>query len=350
MKKETWGSTADGTPVELYTLVNPGGMKARITNYGGILVLLRIPGKNGSFDDVVLGFDSLAEYLRRNPHLGCVVGRYANRIAGGKFSLNGKEYHLAVNAGRNSLHGGLKGFDKVVWIGTMQKGKQDQSVILTYLSKDGEEGYPGNLNVEVVYTLTDNNELKIEYSAVTDKPTILNLTHHSYFNLAGAGKGDILNHEMTINADKFTPIDSEMIPTGELKEVAGTPFDFRKPVQIGARINTDNEQLRYGKGYDHNYVLDKKGNELSFAASVYEKSTGRVMEVFTTEPGVQFYTGNFLDGSYIGKSGIAYNQRYGFCLETQHFPDSPNKTQFPPVILNPGVSFTSTTMYKFSIR
>jgi aldose 1-epimerase len=350
IKKESFGKLDDGTPVDIYTLRNPAGMQARITNYGGIVVSLLTPDKSGKFDDVVLGFDSLADYFNESPYFGAIIGRYGNRIAKGKFTLNGKEYTFAINNGANSLHGGIKGFDKVVWNAETKQSAKDVSLILTYLSKDGEEGYPGNLSVKVIYTLTNANELKISYSATTDKPTVVNLTNHSYFNLAGAGNGDILSHEMTINADRFTPVDSGLIPTGELRSVKGTPFDFTAPAIIGARIDSNDIQLKYAGGYDHNFVLNKKGNEHSFAARVFEKSSGRVLDVYTTEPGVQFYTGNFLDGTLKGKGGKHYGRRCGFCLETQHFPDSPNKPQFPTTTLNPGETYSTTTVYKFSVE
>src|SRR6185436_1958940 len=287
--------TADGQSVDLYTLRNTKGVEAKITNYGGILVSLKVPDRNGKFDDVVLGFNDLDSYLTKNdPYMGALIGRYGNRIAKGRFTLNGVEYKLAVNNGENTLHGGLKGFDKVVWTGKEMKTKAGPAVVLTYLSKDGEEGYPGNLNVRVVYTLTNNNELKIEYSATSDKDTVTNLTHHSYFNLAGEGNGDILNTRVTINAARFVPTDAGSIPTGELKSVAGTPFDFRKATAIGARLNQDDEQLKFGNGYDHTWVINGRGMRL--AATAYEATSGRVMQVWTTEPGMQFYTGNFLNG------------------------------------------------------
>ncbi len=351
MKKEMFGTTSVGTPVYIYTLQNAHKMQARVMNYGGILVSLLVPDKNGQLDDVVLGNDSFATYEKNNsPYFGALVGRYGNRIGKGKFTLNGKEYSLALNNGPNTLHGGLKGFDKVVWTVNEKESTPGRSLVLTYLSKDGEEGYPGNLSVKVVYTLTDNDELKIEYSATTDKPTVLNLTHHSYFNLKGAGRGDILDHELMINGDKFTPVDSTLIPTGELRPIRGTPFDFTKATAIGARISADDEQLRYGRGYDHNFVLNRKGHGLSLAARVYENTTGRAMDVLTTEPGVQFYSGNFLDGTNIGKGGISYEHRFGFCLETQHFPDSPNKPAFPTTVLKPGGKYSSTTMYRFYVK
>ena len=351
MKKEAFGKTAEGTPVELYTLTNAHGVEAKIMTYGGIVVSLKVPDRNGTLGDVVLGFDTLDDYLKNNsPYFGALIGRFGNRIAKGKFTLNGVEYTLAKNNGENHLHGGLRGFDKVVWKATPLNGRGGKSLKLTYLSKDGEEGYPGNLSVTVVYSLTNRNELKIEYTATTDKDTVLNLTHHSYFNLAGAGTGDILGHEMHINADRFVAIaDSGAIPTGELRSVKGTPMDFIKPVAVGARINQDDEQIRFGRGYDHTWVLNKnRAGGPTLAARVYEAKTGRVMEVYTTEPGVQFYTGNFLDGTQTGKGGKVYNQRYGFCLETQHFPDSPNQPKFPSTVLKPGRKYTQTTSYKFS--
>jgi aldose 1-epimerase len=325
-------------------------MEARITNYGGILVSLLIPDKSNKPGDVVLGYDSLSSYLKATSYFGAIVGRYGNRIGKGRFTLEGKEYALNVNDGHNTLHGGLKGFDKVVWEADESTPATQPSLSLSYLSRDGEEGFPGSLKASVVYTLTDSNELRIDYTASTDKPTVLNLTHHSYFNLAGAGSGDILSHELMLNADRFTPIDSGIITTGELKPVEGTPMDFRTPTAIGARIGVKDDQLRFGRGYDHNWVLNRTGEGLSLAARVWEKTSGRVMEVWTTEPGVQFYTGNFLDGTAIGKGGKAYAYRTGLCLETQHFPDSPNKPTFPTTVLRPGEKFTSTTVYKFSVQ
>lgn len=343
IEKQDFGKTADGTPVQLYTLTNKNGLEAKITNFGGSVVSLKVPDRNGKFRDVVLGFDSLEGYLENKPHFGSLIGRYGNRIANGRFTLNDVEYTLAKNNGENHLHGGIKGFDKVVWKAKEVKSDEGVGLELTYLSKDGEEGYPGNLSVKVLYTLTNNNELKIDYSAITDKNTVINLTNHSYFNLAGEGSGDILGHVLTLNADRFTPVDKNLIPTGELMSVKATPMDFTKPTAIGARIDNDHEQLVFGIGYDHNWVL----NEL-LAAKVYEPTTGRVLEVYTTEPGVQFYTGNFLDGSVAGKGGKVYYKRYGFCLETQHFPDSPNKPHFPTTVLKPGESYAQTTIYKFS--
>ena len=347
--KESWGQTSAGEFVYLYTLHNSHGVEAKITNYGGIVVSLKVPDRNRRFADVVLGFNDLESYLTKNdPYMGAIIGRYGNRIAKGRFTLNGVEYKLAVNNGENHLHGGIKGFDKVVWTGRDIKTGAGPAVVLTYLSKDGEEGYPGNLNVRVVYTLTNNNELKIEYSATTDKDTVTNLTHHSYFNLAGEGNGDILNHLVTINANQFVPTDAGSIPTGELKNVAGTPFDFLKPTAIGARINQDDEQLKFGNGYDHTWVIKDQG--LRLAATAYEPTSGRVMQVWTTEPGVQFYTGNFLNGTLTGKSGKIYARRTGFCFETQHYPDSPNHPSFPTTTLKKGETYKSTTIYRFSTR
>ena len=348
--QQPWGTTPDGKSVSLFTLRNSNGMEARITNYGGIVVSLLVPDKDGKLGDVVLGYDSLADYVRSNPYFGCIAGRYANRIAKGLFTLNGVQYHLAVNNGPNHLHGGLKGFDKVVWDAEPAESPDGPSLKLTYLSKDGEEGYPGDLSVTVIYTLTDENELRINYKATTDKPTIVNLTNHSYFNLAGAGKGNILDQLLMINADKFTPIDTTFIPTGELRDVAGTPMDFRKPTAIGARINDDDPQLKAGLGYDHNWVINRTGPGLVLAARAVDPVSGRVLEVRTTEPGIQFYSGNFLDGSNMGKGGNVYNYRDGFCLETQHFPDSPNKPEFPPVVLNPGETYSSETVFRFSVE
>jgi aldose 1-epimerase len=338
----------DGKEVFLYTLRNASGMEARITNYGGILVSLTVPDRLNKPGDVVLGYDSLSSYVKATPYFGAIVGRYGNRIGKAHFTLDGKEYALKANDGPNTLHGGLKGFDKVVWDADESTPATKASLVLSYVSRDGEEGYPGNLKASVVYTLTDSNELRIDYAATTDMPTVLNLTHHSYFNLAGPGSGDILSHELTLNADRFTPIDSGLITTGALEPVEGTPMDFRTPTAIGARIGTMDDQLKFGRGYDHNWVLNRTGDGLSLAARVAEKTSGRVMEVWTTQPGVQFYSGNFLDGSNIGKGGKAYAYRTGFCLETQHFPDSPNKPSFPSTVLRPGENFASTTVYKFS--
>ena len=348
-EKKPFGKTPDGQPVDLYVLSNKNGVEAAITNYGGAVVSLKVPDRNGKFGDVVLGYDALDGYVNDKSYFGAIVGRYGNRIGHAQFSIDGKTYTLAKNNGENSLHGGIKGFNKAVWAAKELPAKNGRSLELTYLSKDGEEGFPGNLHVRVVYTLTDSNELKIEYSATTDKKTVVNLTNHTYFNLAGPGSGDILGHQLVIEADKFTPVDAALIPTGELRDVLGTPFDFRKATAIGARIDQDDEQLKLGHGYDHNFVLRRaSGAPISLAARVVEPNTGRVLEVWTTEPGVQFYTGNFLDGTARGKGGLTYARRSAFCLETQHFPDSPNQPKFPSVVLNPGEKYSTTTMYKFT--
>jgi len=320
-----------------------------VINFGGIITNLRVPDANGGLADVVLGFDSLAGYVGEHPYFGALIGRYGNRIANGRFTLDGVTYELPINNGPNSLHGGERGFDKVVWTAESFENEQGRGVILTHTSPDGDQGYPGTLQVRVTYTLTDDNELIFDYHATTDKATPVNLTQHTYFNLAGHGSGTILDHEMMLNASRFTPVDSTLIPTGELRPVEGTPFDFREPTPIGARIQQDDEQLRFGGGYDHNFVIDRaEGDSLVLAATVREPTSGRVMEVLTTEPGVQFYTGNFLDGSLTGKEGVVYAHRTGFCLETQHFPDSPNKPDFPSTILEPGEEYTSRTVYRFS--
>lgn len=340
--KTSWGMTPEGQPVDLYTLINAKGAEARISTYGGVVVSLKVPDRSGSLGDIVAGFDNLQGYLKPPPYFGAIIGRYGNRVGNARFSLDGVEYKLAKNDGPNSLHGGLRGFDKRLWTA---RPLSPQSLELTYLSKDGEEGYPGNLSATVVYTLTDANELRIDYSATTDKDTVVNLTNHSYFNLAG--EGDILGHLVEINADRFTPVDKGLIPTGELKSVAGTPFDFRTPQPIGARIEQKDEQLVFGHGYDHNWVLNRSGSGLERAAKVTDPKSGRVMEVLTTEPGLQFYSGNFLDGTLQGK-GRVYARRSAFCMETQHFPDSPNKPNFPSTVLKAGSKYQTTTVYRFS--
>lgn len=350
VKKGSFGKTADGRAVEIYTLKNSTGAESKIITYGGTVVSLKMPDKRGKFADVVLGYDSIGNYEKGQSYFGALIGRYGNRIGKGKFTLGGTDYALAKNNGENHLHGGLKGFDKVVWTARPSVDAAGANLELTYLSRDGEEGYPGNLSVKVVYTLTENNELKIVYSATTDKNTVVNLTHHSYFNLAGAGAGEILNHQLTLYADRFTPTDDGSIPLGELRAVKGTPFDFSTATAIGARINQDEQQLNWGKGYDHNWVLNKTGGALALAATVYEPTTGRVLEVSTTEPGIQFYSGNYLDGAIKGKNGKDYPRRSGFCLETQHFPDSPNKPEFPTTVLKTGETYSQTTVYKFSAR
>jgi aldose 1-epimerase len=348
MKKESFGKLTDGSAVDLYTLGNSNGMSTSITTYGGRVVTLKAPDKKGAFADVVLGFDSLDGYLGDNPYFGALVGRYGNRIGHGRFTLEGKVYKLHGNDGANTLHGGKKGFDRVLWTAKDVSTKDAPALELTYVSPDMEEGFPGTLTSVVTYSLTPQNELRIDYKATTDKPTVLNLTTHSYWNLAGAGEGDILGHEMTIAAGKFTPVDKTLIPTGEIKSLDGSPLDFRTATAIGARIDNNDEQLKFGKGYDHNYVLDSGGGSLSRCAFVHEPNSGRAMEVLTTQPGVQFYTGNFLDGTIKGKGGKAYGRRTAFCLETQHFPDSPNKPSFPMTELKPGEEYKQTTVYKFS--
>jgi aldose 1-epimerase len=320
-----------------------------VTNYGGIIVSLLTEDKDGNFEDVVLGFDSLSQYEKSNPFFGCIVGRYGNRIAKGKFQLDGQTYNLAINNDPNHLHGGLKGFDKVVWTTSDSRGPDGAVLKLSYTSKDMEEGYPGNLATEVTYTLTNDNELKIDYKATTDKKTVVNLTNHSYFNLSGHTKTDILGHELMLAASKFLPVDKTLIPTGQLQDVKGTPFDFTKAMPVGARINDNHPQLQNGLGYDHCWVFDKT-NIASTAATVYDSASGRFLEMFTTEPSVQFYSGNFLNGSLTGKYGTVYKKRMGLCLETQHYPDSPNRPSFPTTVLNPGDVYKSQTIYKFSVK
>ena len=346
--RESFGTTSTGENIDIYTLKNANGVETRITNYGGIVVSLKIPDRNNKFDDVVLGFNDLESYLtKNNPYFGAIIGRYGNRIGKARFKLNGVEYKLAANNGENHLHGGIKGFDKVIWTGRSMNTRSGPAVVLTYVSKDGEEGYPGTLRVTVTYTLTSKNELKIDYSATTNKNTVLNLTHHSYFNLLGEGNGNVLNHEIKINGDSFVPTDATSIPTGELRKVANTPFDFLYAKQIGSRIDQDDEQLKFGNGYDHTWVINGRPGTLRFAGGAYESTTGRIIEVWTTEPGMQFYTGNFLDGSLTGKSGKPYERRSGFCFETQHYPDSPNQPSFPTTTLKRGATYRSTTIYRF---
>ncbi len=349
VEKMDFGKTADGTAVDLYLLTNTKGMKAKIISYGGIITELHVPDRAGKFEDVVLGFDELKSYLAGHPFFGCITGRYANRIAKGKFTLDGKEYTLATNNGPNHLHGGKKGFDKYVWKAESFEAADGVGVKLSHKSPDGDEGYPGNLSVIVTYTLTNQNELKIDYTATTDKATPVNLTNHSYFNLAGAKSTEnILGHELILAAEKYTPTDDELIPTGEIKSVQSTPLDFTKPAAIGARIK---EIKATPVGYDHNLVLaGGAGKGPHFAAKVREPKSGRILEVLTTEPGVQLYTGNFLDGKVKGKGGVVYSQYHGFCLETQHFPDSVNKPNFPSVILKPGETYKQMTIYKFSVK
>ncbi len=340
LKKSSFGTSLDGQPVDLYTLTNANGLIARITNYGTIITELHTPDRDGKLADVVLGFDKLDPYLQKHPFFGAVAGRVANRIAKGQFTLDGRTYRLAVNNGPNHLHGGLKGFDKKVWQAEPQSGS---AVKFTYTSPDGEEGSPGTLAVAITMALTDANELRIDYSATTDKPTPVNLTNHSYFNLGGAG--DVLGHELMLAADSFTPSDANLIPTGEIKSVKGTPMDFTKPKRIGADFG---KLTNTPVGYDHNFVLNSGGKALALAARAYEPKSGRVMETLTTEPGVQLYTGNFLNGTLTGKHGVVYAQHAGFCLETQHFPDAVNQPAFPSIILRPGQTYRQTTIYRFS--
>ncbi len=344
--KEPFATTPDGKAVYVYTLRNSKGAEARILNYGGIVISLTMPDKSGKMGDVVLGHNDFPMYITNSTYFGALIGRYGNRIANGKFSLDGKTYTLAQNNNQNSLHGGIKGFDKVIWDVTPMETKNGPALQMTYLSKDGEEGFPGNLNVTAVYTLTDDNALRVDFTATTDKPTICNLTHHSYFNLEG-GAGDILNYEVMINGDKFTPVDATLIPTGVLQPVQGTVFDFTTPTKIGARINNDDEQLKRGGGYDHNWVLNKKAGDLSLAARVTDANSGRVLEVWTTEPGLQFYTGNFI-GDMPGKYGQTYHNRSGFAMEPQTYPDAPNHPDFPSCTLRPGETYHNTIIYKFS--
>lgn len=344
--RRTFGTLADGTKIDLYTLRNSRGAEARVTNFGATVVSLTAPDARGRMADVVLGYDDLQSYVEDTFYLGSIQGRYANRIAGGKFTLNETEYTLARNNNANHLHGGIRGFNKVVWTATTDNAANGARLRLTYLSRDGEEGYPGNLRVTVTYTLTEENSLRIDYLASTDRDTVLNLTNHSYFNLAGAGNGDILGHELKLNATRFTPTDDTSIPTGELRQVQGTPLDFTQRTRIGARIDATEEQMRFAAGYDHNHVISKQPAALALAAEVHEPKSGRVMQVFTTEPGMQFYTGNFLK-NVRGKAGKIYQRREGFCLEAQHFPDAPNKPNFPSATLRAGTTYTQTTVYKF---
>ena len=351
MTKQEFGKTAEGTPVDLYTFSNANGVKTSVMTYGATWVSMIVPDKNGKAEDVLLGFDNLDGFIgKTNPYFGAVVGRYGNRIAKGKFTLDGKEYTLAVNNKENHLHGGIIGFGKVVWKAEEIKVDGNPGVKLTYVSKDMEEGYPGTLTATVTYSLDNKNQFRIDYQATTDKATVLNLTNHAYFNLDGEGSGDILSHELQLNADHFTPTDAGLIPTGEISPVKGTPMDFTKPAKIGARIEDKYEALVLGGGYDHNYVLNSKDGSLAQGGKVVGPKSGRVLEFYTTQPGVQFYTGNFLDGTAKGKGGKVYNKRYGFCLETQHFPDSPNHPKFPTSVLKPGETYKQTTVFKFSAK
>jgi aldose 1-epimerase len=345
-----YGVLPDSSKAQLFTLKNAQGMTVKITNYGGIITSLTAPDKDGKYGEVTLGCNTLEDYLKGTPFFGALVGRYGNRIANGEFTLEGKKYTLEKNNGVNALHGGKKGFDKVLWTAVPVDGEEPQ-LKLSYTSKDMEEGYPGNLKIQVTYTLQKDNSLKIDYSATTDKTTVVNLTNHTYFNLAGDDSRDVLDHEVTLKADKFTPVNASLIPTGELKEVKGTPFDFTTAHKIGERINDESDdQIKAGGGYDHCWVLNESTTPLKTFATVTEPTSGRVMEVSTTEPGVQFYTGNFLNGSVIGRNGKPYTKRSGFCLETQHFPDSPNQPKFPSTTLKPNEVYKTTTIYKFSVK
>lgn len=348
MQPQSFGTLSDGREVKSYTLKNKNGVEMKVINYGGIITHLRTPDKSGVLEDIVLGYDSLDGYLKATPYFGAIVGRYGNRIANGKFKVDGKEYSVAQNNNGQHLHGGEKGFDKVFWDVEPYTSPEGEALKLTYLSKDMEEGYPGNLTVKVDYVLTDANELKISYEATTDKKTVINLTQHTYFNLTG-GKRDILDHELVIKSDKLVPVNKVLIPTGKLTDVKGTPFDFNEPVKVGARINEKDNQLTVGGGYDHCWVLSTT-DSMKMAATLYEATTGRFVEVFTSEPGIQFYSGNFLDGTIVGKNGITYAHRFGLCLETEHFPDSPNQPAFPSVLLAPGETYKTQTVYKFSAK
>ena len=349
VSKAPFGTTKDGVAVELYTLTNDNGASVKFMSYGGIITEINVPDRWGRIGDIVLGFKTVAEYEQMSPYFGALIGRYANRIAGGKFSIDGTEYTLATNNGANTLHGGNKGFDKVVWtVEPLPSIPEVAAAKLTYVSKDGEEGYPGTLTAAVTYTFNNDNELRIDYEATTDKTTVVNLTSHSYFNLAGNGSGSIEDQILTINADAFTPVDSGGIPTGEIAPVAGTPFDFRQGTPIGARIRSSSEQMIFGRGYDHNWVVNRSGDGLSLDARAYDPSTGRSMEIWSDQPGLQFYTGNFLDSTTVGSAGRQYRQGDAYCLETQHFPDSPNHPDFPSTLLKPGETYKTSTVHKFA--
>lgn len=350
MTRFPFGTLPDGQAVEAFTFTNANGMKVTAITYGGIITSLEVPDKAGESGDVVLGYDALQGYLDKSPFLGTIVGRYGNRIAKGQFTIDGTTYALPINNGPNHLHGGPQGFDKKVWTAEPFERADAVGVVFTHTSPDGDMGYPGTLQVKVTYTLTDDNTLRFDYEATTDKPTHVNLTQHTYFNLAGAGTGDILGHEIEIRADRYTPVDAGLIPTGELASVEGTPFDFRTATGIGARIDADHPQIKAGGGYDHNMVFTRTGGDLEQLIRVYEPTTGRTMTVATTQPGVQFYTGNFLDGTITGKGGKVYPKRAGFCLETQHFPDTPNKPEFPTTLLKPGETYKESTAYTFGTR
>jgi len=350
VERTRYGKLPDGRQVDLYTLTNANGLRVKIMNYGATTVGVEVPDRDGKFADITLGYDTLAGWLTNTSYFGATAGRYANRIAKGKFTLDGKTYSLAINDGPNHLHGGIKGFNQVLWDGQPVGGKDYVGVKFTYVSKDGEEGYPGNLTVTAVYSLTNANEFKAEYSATTDKPTVVNLVHHTYWNLRGSAAGDILSHELMLDADRFTPVDAGLIPTGELRAVKGTPFDFTTPTAVGARIAAENEQLKFGNGYDHNFVLRGEKGKFRLAARVSCPKSGRVMEILSGQPAIQFYSGNFLDGTVKGKLGVVYKKNYGMCLETQTYPDSPNKPDFPSPVLRPGETHRHTMVHRFSTR
>jgi aldose 1-epimerase len=349
ISRAPFGRLAGGDSVSIFSMRSGRGLEVRAMTYGGIIVSIRAPARDSTVDDVVLGYDNLDGYVKDSPYFGAIVGRYANRIAHGRFRLDGQTYRLATNDGPNALHGGLRGFDKVVWNAEPFERADSVGVTLTYVSPDGDQGYPGRLTATVTYTVTHDNTLVVDYQATTDKATPVNLTQHTYFNLAGEGSGSILGQLLMINAERFTPIDSTLIPSGATTPVDGTPFDFRKLIAIGARIEQRDTQLRYGHGYDHNFVLSRPADGLAHAARAVDPKSGRTLDVYTTQPGLQFYSGNFLDGHIHGKSGHVYDRRDGFCLETQHFPDSPNKPNFPSAILRPGETFTSRTVFAFGI-
>ncbi|MFI7699691.1 aldose epimerase family protein [Nonomuraea sp. NPDC049480] len=348
ISKKHFGTLSNGKKIDVYTLRNSGGMRVKILTYGGILQSIEVPGSGGEFANVTLGFDNLSDYVKKSPYFGCITGRYANRVAKGRFTLDGKRYRLAANDGPNHLHGGVKGFDKRIWKAEPFKRHDSVGLVLTYTSPDGEEGYPGTLRTKVVYTLTGDNRIRMDYRATTSRPTIVNLTNHAYFNLRGEGNGRILGHELQINASRYTPVDKTLIPTGRIARLGGTPLDFREPTAIGERIDSRNQQMVRGGGYDHNYVLDSRGQGLEVAARVVEPDSGRVLEVITDQPGLQFYSGNFLDGTLRGTGGRSYPKRSGFALESQHFPDSPNRKNFPSTVLRPGDVYRTTTIYAFS--
>ncbi|ULC58031.1 galactose mutarotase [Flaviramulus sp. BrNp1-15] len=350
IEKSEFGKTEDGTAIEQYTLINANGVEMNVITYGGRITSLKVPNKEGKLENVVLGFDNIEDYQKDNPFFGALIGRFGNRIAKGKFTLEGVEYTLATNDGSNHLHGGVNGFDRVVWTATPIEGKENSSLKLTYMSKDGEEGYPGNLNVSVIYKLTKDNAVEVTYEATTDKATVLNLTQHAYFNLTGDFSKDILNHDVVIDADAYLPVDATLIPTGEIRKVEGTPFDFNSAKKIGKEINVDNEQLKRGQGYDHCWVLNGEKGNMRFVASAYDETSGRFMEILSEEPAIQFYTGNFLDGTLPMPNGGNYDHRTGFCLETQHYPDSPNQKDFPSTVLKPGETYSTKTIFKFSTK